>query len=52
MNSDGIACTTNVHSTESKIDRLIYCIKNECIGMVEAKVDVCILNSGLEEAYK
>ena len=46
MNSDGIACNTSVHSTESKIDRLIYCIKNECIGTVEAKVDVCILNSG------
>ena len=30
MNSDGIACNTSVHSTESKIDRLIYCIKNEC----------------------
>ena len=35
MNSDGIACNTNVHSTESKIDRLIYFIKNECIGIVE-----------------
>ena len=46
MNSDVIACSSNVHSTESKIDRLIYCIKNECIGMVETKVDVCILNSG------
>ena len=34
MNSDGIACNTSVHSTESKIDRLIYCIKNECIGTV------------------
>ena len=34
MNSDGIACSSNVHSTESKIDRLIYCIKNECIGIV------------------
>ena len=34
MNSDGIACNSSVHSTESKIDRLIYCIKNECIGTV------------------
>ena len=33
VNSDGIACSSSVHSAESKIDRLIYCVKNECIGV-------------------